>query len=75
MAIVAGDGAQGSAGDGRLATTAALNQPSGLALDGAGNLFIADTGNNRIRELHAGSGVLTTVAGDGKTGPKGISNN
>lgn len=46
------------------AADALFNQPAALAVDGAGNLFIADTGNNTIRRLSAG-GVVTTVAGVG----------
>ncbi len=48
---VAGTGTAGFSGDGGLATHAELNGPSGVAVDGAGNLLIADTGNNRIREV------------------------
>ena len=51
-------------GDGGAATNAGLNGPTGLALDASGNLFIADSGNNRIRKVDA-KGVITTVAGNG----------
>ena len=60
--IVAGNGTQGSSGDGGLATSAQLDGPTGLAVDTAGDLFIADTYNNRIRRLDATTGVITTVA-------------
>ena len=60
---VAGGDTSGSAGDGYPANLAELNDPSGLALDGAGNLYIADTGNNSIRKVDAVSGVITTVPG------------
>jgi trimeric autotransporter adhesin len=53
-------------GDGGLASTAGLCQPWGVALDAAGNLFIADTNNNRIRRVDARTGVITTVAGSGR---------
>jgi hypothetical protein len=51
---VAGNGTAGFAGDGGQATSAQLSGPSGVAVDHAGNLAIADTGNNRIREVSAG---------------------
>jgi cysteine-rich repeat protein len=62
---VAGTGAQGYAGDGGPATSARLNQPNGVAADGHGNVFIADTGNQRIRRVDGMTGVITTVAGGG----------
>ena len=57
-------------GDGGLASAAGLNHPTGLAIDGSGNLFIADTGNNRIRKVD-GNGIITTVAGNGLAGFSG----
>jgi len=54
-------------GDGGLANAAGLNHPAGLAFDGEGNLYIADTGNNRIRKVD-GSGIITTVVGNGLAG-------
>jgi hypothetical protein len=63
-----------SVGDGCPATQAALSQPQGIALDGNGNLFIADTNNQRVREVEAVGGVITAgstivaVAGNGNTG-------
>ena len=60
------------AGDGGPATEARLYYPDGLAVDAAGNLFIADTGNHRIRKVSP-DGTITTVAGSGPTGPdKGV---
>ena len=56
-------GAWGYSGDGGPATSAQLNYPFGVALDAAGNLFIADTNNQRIRRVSAATGVITTVAG------------
>ncbi len=67
ISTVAGDGTRGFGGDGGPATAAQLNSPSGVALDGAGNLYIADLGNRRIRKVDA-AGVITTVAGDGTQG-------
>ena len=60
---VAGSG-YGFSGDGAAATSAQLYFPTGVALDGAGNLFIADTGNHRIRQVST-SGIITTIAGTG----------
>ncbi|MDP9275998.1 MAG: hypothetical protein M3O99_10455 [Chloroflexota bacterium] len=64
IVTVAGDGTAGYAGDGGPAGRAALKEPSGLAFDSAGNLYIADAGNNRIRKV-ALDGTISTVAGDG----------
>lgn len=55
----------GYSGDGGPATEALLCQPWDIAFDGAGNLFIADTNNNRIRRVDARTGIITTVAGSG----------
>jgi RHS repeat-associated protein len=55
----------GYSGDGGPAVSAELNWPQGLALDTAGNLYIADEGNNRVRKVNAGSGIITTVVGNG----------
>jgi sugar lactone lactonase YvrE len=63
-----GFGSGGLGGDGGAATAAGLNQPHGVALDSVGNLYIADSGNNRIRKVTAGSGIITTVAGGGSGG-------
>jgi large repetitive protein len=70
VTTVAGDGTQGFIGDGGQATASELNSPSGVTIDASGNIFIADTGNNRIRRVDAISGIITTVAGGG-TGTKG----
>jgi len=67
---VAGNGTQGYSGDGGPATSAALNDPYGVAVDSAGNLFIADAGNNRIRMVNP-AGAITTVAGNGVAGYSG----
>ncbi len=70
ISTVAGAGSAGYSGDGGPATNAQLSGPTGLALDSAGNLFIADTGSNAIRELSP-SGIITTVAGSGSSGYSG----
>jgi len=69
--VVAGNGTVGYAGDGGPATSAALNGPERVLLDGSGNLFIADTGNFVIREVLASTGNIQTVAGNGKEGYAG----
>ena len=69
ITTVAGDGGfAGYGGDGGAAVAAQLNIPTGVALDGAGNLYIADQFNHRIRKVDA-AGVISTVAG---TGPGGL---
>ena len=66
ITAVAGGGS-GALGDGGTATNATLVNPNGVAVDGFGNLFIGDSGNNRVREVYAG-GIITTVAGGGPDG-------
>ena len=70
IATAAGNGAQGYGGDGGAATNASLSWPAGLAVDRAGNLFISDHGNNRIRAVRT-NGIITTVAGNGTGGYSG----
>jgi sugar lactone lactonase YvrE len=67
ITTVAGNGTRNFSGDGSAATNASLFAPSGVAVDSSGNLFIADFGNNRIREVGA-NGIITTVAGSGPYG-------
>ena len=64
VTILAGTGTAGFAGDGGPATSAQLNSPSGLAVDSQGNLYIADTGNSRIRMIGS-DGTMRTIAGNG----------
>jgi len=66
ISTVAGTGVNGYSGDGGPANQAALNQPYGLAVDGNGNLYIADLGNARVREVTT-DGKIQTVAGGGTT--------
>src|SRR5262249_32441102 len=69
ITTVAGIGGRaGSSGDGGAATGALLNIPSGIAVDGAGNLFIGDSGNNRVRRVDAASGTILTIAGGNSNG-------
>jgi len=78
---IAGNGTAGYSGDGGPATSAALNSPADVKLDGAGNLIIADSGNNRVRVVAAHTGTyygaamtaghIYTIAGDGTTSYSG----
>jgi hypothetical protein len=65
LTVFAGKGYAGFSGDNGLAINAALNVPAGLAIDKAGNLYIAASGNNRIRRVAAATGKITTVADSG----------
>src|SRR5438105_12851524 len=64
ISTVAGTGTAGFSGDGGQAANAQLNNPFGVTVDGAGNIYIADWLNNRVRKVDT-SGVITTVAGTG----------
>ena len=70
ITTVAGNGSYGYSGDGDAATNASLAYPYGVAVDAAGDLFIADSGNNRIRMVST-NGVIRTVAGNGSSGFSG----
>src|SRR5208283_3528256 len=67
ITTVAGNGEAGYSGDGDQATNASLDTPYGVAVDGYGNLFIADFNNNCIREVGT-NGIINTVAGNGTEG-------
>ena len=67
ISTVAGNGRQGYGGDGGAATAARLNFPWDVALDGSGNLYIADAANSRIRKVAAATGIISTVAGGGSS--------
>ena len=71
MTTVAGTGVAGYNGDGKPATAARLKWPAGVAVDAAGDLYIADTDNHRVRRVEAGTGRITTVAGRGAGGYNG----
>jgi len=64
ITTVAGNGSGGFSGDGGAATMASLAGPKGIRVDSAGNIYIADTGNHRIRRISAVDGIITTVAGN-----------
>ena len=63
ISTVAGNGNPAYTGDGGLAASATLNTPASIALDGAGNLYIADSVNNVIREITAATGTIATIVG------------
>ena len=65
ISTVAGDGTAGFGGDGGPATSALLNTPADVKLDGAGNFYIADSANHAIRMVNASTGIIYTIAGIG----------
>ena len=71
VSTVAGNGSSSYYGDGDLAIKSSLNSPSGITIDGSGDLYIADTGNNVIRQLEASTGIIRTIAGTGASGYSG----
>lgn len=68
ITTIAGTGTEGGSGDGGLATAALLARPRDLEIGPEGDLYIADTDNNRIRAIDKASGVIRTVAGTGELG-------
>ena len=68
ITTVAGTGEAGFTGDGGPAVQARLERPQGVAVDAAGNIYIGDTGNGRIRRIDAVTGNITTIAGNGTFG-------
>jgi sugar lactone lactonase YvrE len=75
ISTVAGNGNGGFNGDGIAATSAELNEPTRVAVDSSGNLYIADVANNRVREVNGTTHIITTIAGTGTAGtsPDGTS--
>ncbi len=70
ISTVAGNGSFGSSGDGGPATSASLFQPDSVALDNAGNIYVADQNSNSIRKIYT-AGIITTIAGNGNFGFSG----
>ena len=70
ITTIAGTGTAGYSGDNGPATSASLSNPHGVAVDAAGNVYIADSPNQRIRKVSPG-GIITTVAGTGSSGYNG----
>ena len=68
ISSLAGITTAGFSGDGFAAITAAISGPKGVAVDGSGNVYFADAGNNRIRMINALSGIISTIAGNGTPG-------
>ena len=71
ISTIAGNGNPAYTGEGQLAVNSTVATPSGVTVDGAGNLYIADTGNNAVRVISAATGIITTVAGTGTQGSGG----
>jgi sugar lactone lactonase YvrE len=68
ITTVAGNGTAGFSGDGGAATSAMLNNPDRISINAAGNFFISDTNNERIRRVDGTTGIITTFAGNGNFG-------
>ncbi len=71
ITTVAGNGTAGYSGDGGAATSAEMYLPRGVAVDGSGNIYVADNFNQRIRKVTVSTGIISTVAGDGTAGYNG----
>ncbi len=69
LALIAGNGMPGFSGDNGPAINAQFNQPQGIAVDQAGNIYVSDSANNRVRRIS--NGVITTIAGKGTAGSAG----
>ena len=67
ISTFAGTGTAGFSGDGGMATSAQLGAPRGVAVDGSGNVYIADYNNHRVRRVSA-AGTISTFAGTGTPG-------
>ncbi len=71
IATIAGNGEAGYGGDGGPAVEAAFNEPYGIAVDRAGDIYVADRHNHCVRRIDGASGVVTTFAGNGRSGYSG----
>ena len=69
--VGAGTSSGGFSGDGGPATMASINHPGGVIVDSAGDIFVSDTGNQRVREVNGATGIITTIAGNGQYGYAG----
>ncbi len=67
ISTIGGNGTAAFSGDGGPATAASINEPQGIAIDAAGNIFIAELNNRRVRRIDAVTNIITTVAGNGST--------
>ena len=67
ITTIAGTGSASYSGDNGAATSATLNNPFGVSLDASGNVYIADSDNNRIRKVTVSTGIISTIAGTGST--------
>ena len=70
ISTIAGNGVAGFSGDGGAATTATIASPQGVKVDGAGNVYFSDQGNERVRKVST-AGIITTIAGNGTGGYSG----
>jgi len=71
ITTIAGTGTTGYGGDGGPALAAQMDDPSGIAVDSSGNLYLADYGNDRVRKITASTGIIDTIAGTGTGGFSG----
>jgi sugar lactone lactonase YvrE len=71
LTTIAGTGAKGNSGDGGPASAAQLNEPHSLAVAANGDIYVSDTGNNRVRRIDARTGIISAFAGTGENGYSG----
>ncbi len=69
ITTIVGTGRAGFSGDGGVATQAEIRFPNAVAFDRAGNLYFTDSGNSRVRKVQRDSGIISTIAGNGESGP------
>ena len=67
ITTIAGSSIQGYSGDGGVATSARLYGPTGIVVDSAGNVYVADKNNNRVRKVTTSTGIISTIVGTGST--------
>ena len=72
ISTIAGSGTSGFSGDGGLAVSATMSNPQGVAVDAAGNVYVADQYNGRVRKVDATTGMISTFAGGGSSYSYGI---